>query len=335
MNSQRDLQLDLYRGWAMIYIVCIIHVLYCFKLPLDWKPYLLVEMPVIFFIAGASFRLAPHKKGWELVKNRFKRVYRPYYRYLVLSLLFSGGYAFFVGPIQRWSELDVVKALLAFQVKGVPYAYHVWFILPYFLISISANQQIVWQKRLGMWLFLACNLLLALGGDLLEYLYPVLRGSDFYEALKNTIVYNLFYWVGYFFYQRVSKKVLVRLLFFFFAAYWCTRFLYPLNMQVNKFPPNLSFLLYNAFSLSLLSLLFSYISMKPFRFVKLWNDEGYNIYLYQNFFFIVGELLLVHCLRIDFQSSPYLSLVLGIPLLFALGSMFGMGCRFISEPRSR
>ena len=52
---ERDKQLDLYRGLSMIYVVCFIHVIYWLKI--GSEPILslmLFEMPLIFFISGAS-----------------------------------------------------------------------------------------------------------------------------------------------------------------------------------------------------------------------------------------------------------------------------------------
>lgn len=82
----RDVQLDMYRGLLMIYIVCVIHVsgwLDYFNEP--YSNLLLWEMPAIFYVAGASASLAAKKGFIEQFKNRLKRVYYPY---LLLALLY-------------------------------------------------------------------------------------------------------------------------------------------------------------------------------------------------------------------------------------------------------
>lgn len=78
---ERDKQLDLYRGLSMIYVVCFIHVIYWLKI--GSEPILslmLFEMPIIFFISGASlsFRKEP-RSFWNTLCSRFKRVVIPYY----------------------------------------------------------------------------------------------------------------------------------------------------------------------------------------------------------------------------------------------------------------
>lgn len=135
----RDLQLDMYRGMAMIYIVCWIHVLYWLGITIPFKGYFLIEMPVIFFIAGASAKLSRQKKEKEVIKNKFKRVFVPYYKYLFLVLVAYGGYKVLMRHIlfiDSWKQ--VVGLLLGFNMfPNVPFIWsHTWFILPYFIISI-------------------------------------------------------------------------------------------------------------------------------------------------------------------------------------------------------
>ena len=59
---ERDANLDKYRAIVMAYIVCIIHLIYWagFCSEPD-RSFLLFEMPVIFFISGASYRLSTPK----------------------------------------------------------------------------------------------------------------------------------------------------------------------------------------------------------------------------------------------------------------------------------
>lgn len=134
---ERDHQLDMYRGWIMIYIICWIHVLYWLNIPCEHKSYFLVEMPIIFFIAGASSRLARPKRFREIVINRFKRVFLPYYKYAIISTLLFGLYDAIVK--QNLLILDLKQLLyfvLGIELPNVKFAFHTWFIFPYFVISI-------------------------------------------------------------------------------------------------------------------------------------------------------------------------------------------------------
>ncbi len=89
MFPHRDTQLDLYRAGVMIYIVCVIHVLYWLQIggePL--KSLALFEMPVIFFISGAALSLSKPKRSlWRTVWNRLRRVLFPYYVYACMMVL--------------------------------------------------------------------------------------------------------------------------------------------------------------------------------------------------------------------------------------------------------
>lgn len=61
---ERDKQLDLYRGLSMIYVVCFTHVIYWLKIGMEpLLSIMLFEMPIIFFISGASlsFNKKPRK----------------------------------------------------------------------------------------------------------------------------------------------------------------------------------------------------------------------------------------------------------------------------------
>lgn len=67
----RDSQLDLYRALIMIYIVCWIHGIYWFDTANDVvKSISLFEMPIIFFIAGASQKLSKPKGVVQTIRNR-------------------------------------------------------------------------------------------------------------------------------------------------------------------------------------------------------------------------------------------------------------------------
>ena len=80
-DTTRDIQLDIYRALTMVYIVCVIHVVYWFGVfdePV--RSILLFEMPVIFFISGASYGVKHRiREVRSIVKNRVKRVLLPFY----------------------------------------------------------------------------------------------------------------------------------------------------------------------------------------------------------------------------------------------------------------
>ena len=135
--SNRDIQLDMYRGLVMLYIVCWIHVVYWLNMPVPHKGYFLIEMPIIFFIAGASSRYSRPKEWIETVRNRFNRVFVPYYLYAFLCLtLLIGATVWYGKSLLPNNMKEIIKILLAIELPHVPYAWHLWFILPYFIVSI-------------------------------------------------------------------------------------------------------------------------------------------------------------------------------------------------------
>ncbi len=78
---ERDEQLDLYRGLSMIYVVCFIHVMCWLKIGSEpLLSLMLFEMPVIFFISGASLSFNKSSRSFRAtIWSRMKRVVLPYY----------------------------------------------------------------------------------------------------------------------------------------------------------------------------------------------------------------------------------------------------------------
>ena len=90
-NNKRDVQLDMYRGLSILYVVCFIHVLYW--LNIGKQPFMsmiLFEMPVIFFISGASLSFSKNPRPVKkTLKSRFYRLLLPYYIYRFNIILFN------------------------------------------------------------------------------------------------------------------------------------------------------------------------------------------------------------------------------------------------------
>lgn len=322
-STMRDTQLDCYRGLAMIYVVCFIHVLYWQDMPLPYKSYFLVEMPIIFFIAGASFRLSAPKGDRALVVSRFKRVFWPYFKYAFLSIALFGFY-FYSGDFSRWLHYDALKdILLGIGITDIPYVYHTWFILPYFILSASSNRLFAWVNTPRSAVFYGVGVLVLIGIlDRVELLREGYSQSEFYTTMKHVLCYSLFYVAGYWWYKRLSMSLLLKLAVAFLACYVISRYFYAHDLQVNKFPPNLNFIFYNAFALSVLAIIPTHIKLFPPHWLQLWNNYGYTIYLYHNFFYILMGYLLV-------QVAGYLALpgVVRYPLmmLFLLACGTGLG----------
>lgn len=124
-TRERDRQLDIYRSISMIYILCVIHVVYWLWIGSEpLKSILLIEMPIIFFISGAAARLSykDNRKFGDVLLSRFKRVLVPYYIYaLVVFLIFLCLSILPIGYFEKFHHLqdynisDIISILLSFK----------------------------------------------------------------------------------------------------------------------------------------------------------------------------------------------------------------------------
>lgn len=286
---ERDIQLDCYRSLAMIYIVCVIHTSFWFYLDFNFdKSLLLIEMPVIFFIAGAS---QSFKKEWSFKRtiiNRSKRVLLPYYIFLcllivwfyactILNITFEGKKV----DIAQLNAADIMKMLATGGSEKIPYLGYTWFISCYMIVSCSLPIQKAVMKRMPETLYAAVCLSAFMVCCLLNIHSPE-------NIVENVLCYNFFYISGYTFYKRLKKKQImaVAVLLVLISAS-----LFFNGQMFQKFPPDMFFLLYNLGAISILAIILSHIKIPYNHLIRLWNVRGYNIFLYQSIsLFIVYKM---------------------------------------------
>ena len=158
-------------------------------------------MPLVFFISGAS--LSYNKKPRPFVKtciNRFKRVVIPYYKYAVtmlivlalLSLVEYGmqGHVLYqklilLGHfnILSYGVTDFFKVLTFCDIPQLPFIWHLWFILPYLVISCTFDIQKRILHQVNYWLYVCFCLLLFVASQLLTDSLLV----------RNVLCYNIFF----------------------------------------------------------------------------------------------------------------------------------------------
>ena len=130
---ERDYNLDFLRGGVMLYIVLVIHGLTNFYyVAVDsWiVSMLLFEMPLIFYISGAAYKLSRKKSLKELIVSRFYRVILPYYVYAIFVIVA-------ICVLKNDVSFDDLKYVLCIQnAPALPYSNQIWFIVPYFIVSI-------------------------------------------------------------------------------------------------------------------------------------------------------------------------------------------------------
>ena len=307
--GKRDSQLDAYRGLIMIYIVCVVHVM--FWLNFRKEPFLsicLFEMPVIFYISGGSYSLSLNQRNFiEILGNRIKRVILPFLIYALTSTIFFILIQFvFPNDPYSYTLNNFIKLLLTETVPELPFVRHLWFVLPYMVVICLLGFEVRIIENLGGTIFLTiCILCFSLS----TYLF-VSNGL----ILKEVLLYNIFCLAGYLTYKKpqfISKNRMYFILIFLGSLLILSYVIYERKfcpMQSHKFLPDLVFLAYGIVSLFLIIFIFSKIKIPLLYIVELWNKRGYTIYLYQNvvyfiFIHILSEYRIFNNFILDFLFS--------------------------------
>ncbi|WP_139379634.1 acyltransferase family protein [Zoogloea sp. LCSB751] len=305
-HGGRLVGIDVARGLLMAYVVCVIHPVFWFRLvPQEVGSILLFEMPLIFMISGAAYRLSERAKpaivgfkGYcKWVLRRGIRILVPYWAYAlvctVLVLKYGG------------SEncLDVLVAWLNPTQYGegssiLMLNWHLWFVAPFLAVSILLPAIIFFVpiKKPPLWL-------LALLATAFVYIFDILDTTK--SGWLQTIFFYLVWTV--FGFSLTSKPTLFgsRCYLKLFAMSFIVLsvlfiFKQPgitLNMQANKFPPNAIFFIFSCAWVSIILLfvgrlassysifLVNSILLKPFIYA------GYSIYLWQGLGYSIAQWL--------------------------------------------
>lgn len=329
----RDIQLDIYRALIMIYIISVIHVAYWFDIvPEPWRSLILFEMPVVFFITGASLQVSRSRKSVKATLiNRAGRVLEPYYIYALAVVLMS-----LVMSVVSGRQIAPERYLLALipvdGVLPVRYCYHLWFILPYMVISCSFPLQQKIMDKIGRNLWLVVCLAVFISVTLLRTpitsLFPPAYQDGLYEFVCEIACYNVFMLFGFLFYRRLRRNTLSILALLVSAillpAMLCG-FFDPLPMQSHKFPPDLVFMIYGVWALVVLGAVLQNFKLRCNRIISWWNVNGYTLYLWQNIGYTVVAVAAAHVGFDGFSDGcwPLNMLVLAI-MIFVVVSAVGL-----------
>lgn len=344
----RDRQLDILRGFTMIHIVCVIHVLWFFGLAREpLFSFLLFEMPAIFFIAGASQRIKNNGNNkdnyyhsgnnnsglWSdllsLGLNRIRRILFPYWRFLIVLYLFLAVVTFLPIDVMSiditaltWQE--IIKTIMTGGCTHIPYYGYTWFISCYLIIILSLPIQQRLLNHIDHRLYLGLNILLVI---VMSYAhFPV---ADI--EIHNLPVYNTFFIAGYIYYRGLPlRNVALAAIACIMLTIWFISNDNFFSLQAHKFPADYIFMVYGMAAISTVSVIISilkpYIGNKSKRVIyaiaKPWNTYGYDIYLYQTIYYIIVTVVVypwaMRCSDISIQFtllfiSIYLSAMI-IPL---------------------
>lgn len=271
IHHQRDNDLDTFRGWVMIYIVGFIHTISAtiFNWYTDtYATLLLIEMPIIFYISGASYSISSKKNYDTYVKNRIKRIIIPLVIYLLtytLGCYISGNIPF----------KEVVTTLFTFissviQNKTTVLS-HLWFIHPYFIIALMLPLLHYISKRVNsMAIYLSLIVLLVI-----LYFYP-----------NYVLCYIIPTFAGLYYRQTKPYNRYIILIIMLMSIIVCYKQGCSWNMQLNKFPSNLMFISYCIAVLILISEPLKWCCKQLTRIpavnyiVQQYARYDYTIYLY-------------------------------------------------------
>ena len=268
-TTARNEELDIYRGCVMIYIVGFIHVImYAVTLwENNFSSLILIAMPSVFYISGASYALSRKKSYTQYVAGRFKRIVIP----LIIYLLFY----FLINTLNGNVDARYVHYKFADQIINIIFhgdtTGHLWYIFPYIVIALLLPLLHRVSERIGS---LAIHLLL-LAIMVGIYLYP----SHILCYLVSTFA-GLYY---------MRKKPYNSYIVFTLCAIGMVIWLMQgktWNMQINKFPANFMYLAYTTCALIILGTPLKWLCRQIARIplmryvIMQYSRYGYIIYLY-------------------------------------------------------
>ena len=288
-TQERDTNLDIFRGFVMVYIICVVHLLYWIEISLpSLKCMCLFEMPLVFFISGAAHTLSKRRGIKNYVLGRINRVVFPYYGFL-LFLFFISIVLFY----QCGDTIDYISYLKAFFFIGGgnglgPYSViktsHLWFVSTYLFVSIIVPlvykliKVEITSRTYCIILVSVCFIVVGLNG---------VHHKSFLNHFATLICYMAFYIMG-FQYKRVNSLIRMLLAVICFGIlFFSLQIGLDMNMYNNKYPVTLIFMVYGLMWICILSLIYQPIlilyhkSNLVKKILDIYNTQGYSLYLYQ------------------------------------------------------
>lgn len=306
-SKLRDDRLDIYRGFFMIYILSVVHLIYWLRIEFI-APYIkglfLIEMPIVFYVSGWAFSISSKKIYLKYLANRLKRILTPYYIFVLLISLLLIVLSFFTS-IEYVNQVYTKKYWIDSFLLSSPSSSAIWFVKIYLIISLLAP--LIYQLRNHLkfcFFFTLFALFIARYYGLPNYLYYIFcYGFFFLAGICHKKILSAISIKTKFFYSSISLLIILFLLFF------CD---YDIDMQSNKFPPSLLFFSYNVFFLLIFGGQISKACVSLchnkfiYKIVHIYAKEGYLIYLYQ--------IILFYPLRLIFMKLHEANVKYHIPI---------------------
>ena len=313
-NNRRDNNLDIYRGCSMIYITCILHNFYGVQnIDTVFTSLLLITMPIVFYIAGASFSLATPKSYPTYLWRRTKRIVFPYYILVALTTIFYFIYQCLIGGESLSQFVGTFIDNGYYNIfSGELYSFnHLWFIPTYLIIAIILPLLGYIKSRLNApVIYLICIV-----NSILLIFFP-----------NDIICYGTFALAGLFYNRKQPANRYIIAAIFVIAIIWSACNGYGFNMQANKFPPNIMFFAYCGAIMALFLPLIAGLCRLLYRsqflkhYIDMYARLGLTVYLYHFINVRIIGLALKHlCQGYDLPPVAHLAILIttSIVLFFA------------------
>lgn len=266
MRMNRDKTIDRLRGFAMLWVI-VVHVLYWGNFFTNeyvnlLKSFCLFEMPLFFFVAGASSSFSKDTGYFTYVCKRFQRILIPYWVFAVICATLSILKYALEGTMDFLAGVRVLSSWMLpidRQITSVSYlTWALWFVPVYLCIALMlpalkavkkvshANKTIF--ALMGGVFSVTCVLKLGWVQNIAFYAFWTYAGL-FYKEIKCAVQQK-----GtrkYFVYISAAGAVAIGVLYFAGCS---------LNMQSNKFLPNMIFFAFSVMMMALIMLAVPYLS---------------------------------------------------------------------------
>lgn len=324
---KRDKTIDIIRVFGLIWVM-LVHSIFWINFGFFnsfWQVFvrfLLFEMPIMFFVSGASNAKTSAKTPREFYKKRFLRILVPYLTYLTFVVIFTTVIDYFRGApllsefvkLRNWYNFFVHNM----SISGTSHLMGaLWFVSIYLAVILIFP----WLKQFydhcqddsKKFLPLVGLTALFVGANLVNF-----RACGF---VRTILFYSIWMYAGLF-YERLNFKNsqgkirwLALGLVLLPVIYLISRKgHFSLIMQYNKFPPNILFLIYSISAMAILYALSSWIvawfqkriEQSP-RFKRIFdahNHRGYTIYLYHPLS-VIGASLIFAIINPSHSLSSY------------------------------
>ncbi len=339
----RDESLDHLRGFAMTWVI-FVHVIFwgnffSNKYADIFKSFFLFEMPLFFFITGASNSMSKKYPYGQFVAKRFERCLIPYWVFAFICAIAS---AIYYIVKNRWSSIYILKIFISWglpincQISSVPYlTWALWFIPVYLCIVLMIPLFLKIKENKFSWV--------VFGGLIAGFFALAIFKIGW---IQNVSFYSIWTYLGLYYQDikavRKGKKktaygiglgVLMISVSFLFLKY---KLGYSLNMQTNKFPPNIVFFFFSFAMMSFLYLIYPWLKKTLKKLAKLkyigkifkvYCTKSMSIFLYQAFAFNI-TIPVTKCINV---GNTFLSVTCKIVFCFIatfllcgiLGMIFG------------